>query len=159
MRVLRLSVTSKKISMLVAAFCLGTMILALRADTAPAVQNSGAATAGTSSAPISHWAEQVVLGSSSVELNGPWKFHKGDDLQWAQPDFNDSGWPSMDLTPPPGSYDPFLGTSGFMPGWTTLGDNGYAGYAWYRLKVNVQYDPGLAEGGLEIKMPDDVDDA
>ena len=36
---------------------------------------------------------------------------------------------------------------------------GYSGYAWYRLKVNVQYDPGLSEGGLEIKMPDDVDDA
>src|SRR6201999_2849490 len=65
----------------------------------------------------------------------------------------------MDLTPPAGSYDPFLGTTGFMPGWTMLGDGGYAGYAWYRLKVNVQYDPGLLEGGLEIKMPDDVDDA
>ena len=58
-----------------------------------------------------------------------------------------------------GSFDPFLGTTGFMPGWTALGDRGYAGYAWYRLKVNVQYDPGLSEGGLEIKMPDDVDDA
>ena len=126
---------------------------------APPSQGVNASTANTASAPVSHWAEQVVLGSSSVELNGPWKFHKGDDLQWAQPDFNDSGWPSMDLTPPPGSYDPFLGSSGFMPGWTALGDSGYAGYAWYRLKVNVQYDPGLSEGGLEIKMPDDVDDA
>ncbi|MGA9587799.1 MAG: SpoIIE family protein phosphatase [Terracidiphilus sp.] len=145
--------------MLVAAFCLGTMIHPLRADTAAAAQSSAAAPGVTSSAPISHWAEQVVLGSSSVELNGPWKFHKGDDLQWAQPDFNDSGWPSMDLSPPEGSYDPFLGTSGFMPGWTALGDSGYSGYAWYRLKVNVQYDPGLSEGGLEIKMPDDVDDA
>jgi hypothetical protein len=158
MRVLGLSVTSKKISMLVVAFYLGTMVNPLRAETAPAAQFDGAVPA-TSFVPISHWAEQVVLGSSSVDLNGPWKFHKGDDLQWAQADFNDSGWPSMDLTPPPGSYDPFLGTSGFMPGWTALGDRGYAGYAWYRLKVNVQYDPGLSEGGLEIKMPDDVDDA
>jgi hypothetical protein len=55
--------------------------------------------------------------------------------------------------------DPFLGTSGFVPGWTVLGDPGYSGYAWYRLKANVQYDPGLTEGGLEIKMPNDVDDA
>ncbi|MGC1423699.1 MAG: SpoIIE family protein phosphatase [Terracidiphilus sp.] len=159
MRVLRLSVTGKKISILVAAFCLGTMVNVVRAENAPPSQGVNASTANTASAPVSHWAEQVVLGSSSVELNGPWKFHKGDDLQWAQPDFNDSGWPSMDLTPPPGSYDPFLGSSGFMPGWTALGDSGYAGYAWYRLKVNVQYDPGLSEGGLEIKMPDDVDDA
>lgn len=65
----------------------------------------------------------------------------------------------MDLTPPQGSFDPFLGTTGFMPGWSALGDRGYSGYAWYRLKVNVQYDAGLSEGGLEIKMPDDVDDA
>lgn len=114
----------------------------------------------TSSAPaVSHWAEQVVLGSSTVELTGPWKFHKGDNPSWAQPDFNDAGWSSMDLTPPRGSFDPFLGTTGFMPGWTALGDSGYSGYAWYRLKVNVQYDAGLSEGGLEIKMPDDVDDA
>ena len=107
----------------------------------------------------SHWAEQVVLGSSSVELNGPWKFHKGDDARWARPEFNDAGWASVDLTPPPGSYDPFLGTSGFMPGWTALGNRGYWGYAWYRLQVNVQYDPGLSAGGLELKMPNDVDDA
>src|SRR3569833_4256069 len=107
----------------------------------------------------SHLAEQVVLGSSSVELNGPWKFHRGDDMRWSQPGFNDSGWASVDLTPPAGSYDPFLGTSGFMPGWTALGNRGYWGYAWYRLQVNVQYDPGLSAGGLEIKMPNDVDDA
>ncbi|HEY2470606.1 MAG TPA: SpoIIE family protein phosphatase [Terracidiphilus sp.] len=114
----------------------------------------------TSSAPVvSHWAEQVVLGSSTVELTGPWKFHKGDNPSWSQPEFNDAGWASMDLTPPQGSFDPFLGTTGFMPGWSALGDNGYSGYAWYRLKVNVLYDPGLSEGGLEIKMPDDVDDA
>ena len=158
MRVLRLSETGKKISMLVAALCLGTMSFPVSAAGAPATETSISSTS-TSPASASHWAEQVVLGSSTVELNGPWKFHRGDDMQWAQPDFNDAGWAAMDLTPPSASYDPFLGTSGFMPGWTELGDAGYAGYAWYRLKANVQYDPGLSEGGLAIKMPDDVDDA
>ena len=143
--------------MLVATIGLVSMLHIACAEPGPAVQNSPAAT--TTQAPISHWAQQVVLGSSTVELTGPWKFHKGDNPDWAQPDFNDSGWSSMDLTPPPGSFDPFLGTTGFVPGWTKLGDPGYAGYAWYRLKVNIQYDPGLTEGGLEIKMPDDVDDA
>ncbi|MGA7245494.1 MAG: SpoIIE family protein phosphatase [Terracidiphilus sp.] len=144
--------------MLVAALCLGTMSFPLSAIGAPA-SDANTTSTSVSPAPTSHWAEQVVLGSSTVELNGPWKFHKGDDMQWAQPDFNDAGWAAMDLTPPSGSYDPFLGTSGFMPGWTQLGDAGYSGYAWYRLKANVQYDPGLSEGGLEIKMPDNVDDA
>jgi hypothetical protein len=122
-------------------------------------ESVSASPSSDSSHSLSHWAQDVVLGSSSVELNGPWKFHKGDDLQWAQPSFNDEGWTSVDLTPPPGSYDPFLGSSGFVPGWTVLGDPGYSGYAWYRLNVNVQYDPGLSQGGLAIKMPDNVDDA
>jgi hypothetical protein len=159
MRVFRLSVTSTKISIAIAAITLGAMSCALRAETTPAVQGSNPTTSGAAPAPVSHWAEQVILGTSTVDLTGPWKFHKGDNLDWAQPDYNDAGWSAIDLTPPAGSYDPFLGSSGFMPGWTVLGDTGYSGFAWYRLKVNVQYDPGLSEGGLEIKMPDDVDDA
>jgi hypothetical protein len=119
----------------------------------------GQAQSGTRGTGVSQWAEQVVLGSSTADLTGPWKFHKGDNATWAQPDFNDAGWAAVDLTPPAGSVDPFLGTRGFMPGWTALGDAGYSGYAWYRLKVNVEYDPGLSEGGLSLKMPDDVDDA
>jgi Stage II sporulation protein E (SpoIIE) len=149
----RLSRQRKVRAGLMVAVSLAAMSLPFRADTVPA-----AATV-KSPATVSHWAEQVDLGSSTVELTGPWKFHKGDNMDWAQPDFNDAGWSSMDLTPPPGSYDPFLGTSGFVPGWTVLGDAGYSGYAWYRLKANVQYDPGLTPGGLALKMPDDVDDA
>ena len=150
-------VTGKVVLVMVAAVCLGT--LQSRAQ-AQSISPQSKQTQTVVSAPAaSRWAEQVILGSSTVELTGPWKFHKGDNLDWAQPDYNDAGWSAMDLTPPPGSYDPFLGTSGFMPGWTVLGAAGYSGFAWYRLKVNVQYDPGLSEGGLEIKMPDDVDDA
>ena len=159
MRVFRLSVTGTKISTLVAAITLGTMCCALRAEISHAPESGNPSTTGATASPISHWAEQVVLGTSTADLTGPWKFHKGDNLQWAQPDYNDAGWSAMDLTPPNGSYDPFLGTTGFVPGWTALGGRGYSGYAWYRLQINVQYDPGLSEGGLEIKMPDDVDDA
>ncbi len=97
----------------------------------------------------------VRLGESSVELAGPWKFHTGDDMAWAQPNFDDSRWSSMDLTPPPGSADETLGTSGYLPGWTDLGYAGYSGYAWYRLKVNVEG----ASRRLALKMPDEADDA
>ncbi|MGD0442748.1 MAG: SpoIIE family protein phosphatase [Edaphobacter sp.] len=88
----------------------------------------------------------VTLGESTVELAGPWKFHAGDDPAWAQPDFDDSGWEDMDLTP---------GSSGLALGWTKRGHAGYSGYAWYRLKVNVQG----ANRSLALKMPDDFDDA
>jgi hypothetical protein len=106
-------------------------------------------------APGAHAQTQITLGNATTQLNGPWKFRTGDNLAWAQPDFDDSGWGTMDLTPPKGSYDPLLGSSGYLPGWTARGYKGYSGYAWYRLKTNVQ--DGQAR--LAIKMPDDVDDA
>jgi Stage II sporulation protein E (SpoIIE) len=99
--------------------------------------------------------DQVQLGSSSVELTGPWKFHIGDDMTWAQPDVDDSLWDSMDLTPPAGSADATLGTSGYLPGWTARGYPHHSGFAWYRLKVNVSG----ATRRLALKMPENVDDA
>jgi len=105
-------------------------------------------------------AQTVQLGESTVELTGPWKFHTGDDLSWSQPDFNDSAWGILDLTPPPGSFDHFLGTSGFVPGWTARGFTGYSGYAWYRLRLNIQnVSASNASPPLYIKMPDNCDDA
>jgi hypothetical protein len=83
----------------------------------------------------------VKLGESSIELNGPWKFRTGDNIAWAQTDFDDSSWADMDLTP--------------QTGWTATGYKHYAGYAWYRLRVNVEG----ADHGLALKMPDQVDDA
>ena len=98
---------------------------------------------------------QVRLGESSVELAGPWQFHTGDDMAWAQTEFDDSGWDTMDLTPPAGSADATLGTSGYVPGWTARGYAGHSGYAWYRLKVNVAGD----NRRLALKMPESADDA
>ena len=98
---------------------------------------------------------QVTLGNATVPLTGPWKFHIGDNMTWAQPEFEDSAWGTMDLTPPPGSDDPTIGSSGFVPGWTTRGYKGYSGYAWYRLRINIQD----GQSALALKMPDDFDDA
>jgi hypothetical protein len=90
---------------------------------------------------------QVKLGQSSTQLNGPWKFHTGDNMAWAQADFDDSTWDSMDLTVPPGKQG--------VPGWTLRGYPAYSGYAWYRLRLDVQG----ANHRLAIKMPDEADDA
>ena len=58
-------------------------------------------------------ATPIALGKSSVAINGPWKFHTGDDLRWADPAFDDSLWESVDLTPSPTANDGDVGLSGF----------------------------------------------
>ena len=52
-------------------------------------------------------------------LEGQWRFHTGDDLQWGEPGFNDSDWPTVSL-----------GQSLAEQGIDT-----YTGYGWYRLKM------------------------
>jgi hypothetical protein len=88
----------------------------------------------------------IRLGESSVALNGPWKFHTGDDATWANPDLDDSTWDNFDLTPRKG----VAGT-----GWARRGYAGYAGFAWYRLRIRVEG----ATHRLALKMPDQADDA
>jgi sigma-B regulation protein RsbU (phosphoserine phosphatase) len=55
-------------------------------------------------------------------LDGQWRFHTGDDPQWADPAFNDSDWPMVSLSQS-------LAEQGF---------DTYTGFAWYRLKIQPQ---------------------
>src|SRR6478752_9502507 len=68
-------------------------------------------------------------------LNGPWKFIAGDNMQYAESNYDDSQWENMDLTAPAGVHDDDVGLSGYMPGWTAKGHANYSGYALYRMKV------------------------
>lgn len=88
----------------------------------------------------------VKLGESSAELAGPWKFHTGDNPAWSRPDLDDSSWDTMDLTVPKGSPG---------AGWTVRGYPGYSGFAWYRIRIDVEG----ANHRLALKMPDQADDA
>jgi hypothetical protein len=107
------------------------------------------------------------LGQSVFPLNGPWKFTVGDSPVdpetgqplWSEPDFDDSQWETVDLTPAKGSSDLIAGLSGFVPGWTARGHAGYWGYAWYRIRVQLD-DVGAARPGekLALAMADGVDD-
>jgi hypothetical protein len=105
--------------------------------------------------PASPQIVQVSLGESSAELAGPWKFRTGDNPTWARKDYDDSSWGTMDLSPPEGTVDTSLGISGFVPGWTVRGYPNYTGFAWYRLKVEVNG----ANRRLALKMPAAADDA
>ncbi len=121
------------------------------AQIAPAAGKlAGASTTPAASTP------SVKLGESSVELSGPWKFRTGDDLAWAQTDFDDLQLGFHGSHSPPGSAaTPSLAISGDLPGWTATGYPKYSGYAWYRLRVNVEG----ATRRLALKMPDQADDA
>jgi hypothetical protein len=89
----------------------------------------------------------VTLGPATVTLGGPWKFHLGDALAWASPQFDDSSWDTLDLTAPPGAHDGDVGISGYVPGWSARGYAGYSGYAWYRLRISVS-----AAAGSELAL-------
>jgi hypothetical protein len=98
-----------------------------------------------------------------VPLYGPWKFQVGDSPidpvtnqpMWAQPEFDDATWETVDLTPKD-AVNPFQGLSGYVPGWGGRGHPGYSGYAWYRIRVKVQAQPGER---LALAGPANFDDA
>ena len=105
--------------------------------------------------------QTITLGNAAVALTGPWKFQPGDSPilngspLWAQPAFDDAHWAPLSLAPKAGSVDLLLGTSGYVPGWTSTGYPNLSGYAWYRLRVHVT-DPTQP---LWLKMPNNFDDA
>jgi serine phosphatase RsbU (regulator of sigma subunit) len=120
--------------------------------------------------PASHLSEntanavKIALNRSAVPLYGPWKFTVGDSPidpvthrpLWAEPGFDDSKWETVDLTPGDGAKDPTFGFSGYAPGWTAKGHPGYWGYAWYRIRIQLNPQPGEK---LAIAGPEDQDDS
>jgi Beta-galactosidase jelly roll domain len=76
------------------------------------------------------WAQHFNLQpftDGPTSLAGNWKFHAGDDSQWADPQFNDSSWRSVKVP-------------------RSLPEQGYpefSGYGWYRAEVKVQGAPDL----------------
>lgn len=89
-------------------------------------------------------------------LNGPWRFHTGDDAAWANPKYNDSGWEEYWIGPNRAKLDFAEAVEGGpFPGWQSHGHPGYTGYAWYRMRVQTP----LAKGSLALLMPQYVDGA
>jgi hypothetical protein len=99
---------------------------------------------------------RIHLGQASRLLTGPWRFHLGDDMRWAAPDFDDSRWEAVDLTPAPGAHDSDVGLTDYVPGWQARGHAGHAGYAWYRLRVAVD---APADAPVDLLAPAYVEDA
>jgi hypothetical protein len=102
-------------------------------------------------------AATISFGQATAPLYGPWRFTIGDspidaktgEPLWAEPDFDDSTWETIDLAP--GAAD-----EGYVPGWNARGHAGYWGWAWYRLRVKVPAELGAP---LAIDGPRSADDA
>lgn len=75
-------------------------------------------------------------------LRGDWKFELGDDIRWAEKNFNDSKWETI-----------------FAPAhWEDEGFPGYDGYAWYRKHFHASDD--WRDKALYVRLGriDDVDE-
>ncbi len=77
-----------------------------------------------------------------VNLRGGWKFSIGDDMDWANPKFDDSGWEIIKV---PST-------------WEDEGFHGYNGYAWYRKHFTVPYSIQDRIITLKLGRIDDVDE-
>ena len=62
-----------------------------------------------------------IVANEPVNIAGPWKFHIGDDPRWAQPQFDDASWQSLQVP----------------MDWGLQGFAGYSGFAWYRLTIEL----------------------
>ncbi len=97
----------------------------------------------------------IALGHSAVALDGPWRFHIGDNPQWSRPDFDDSSWETTNVGAAANSFDPNMGRRGFVPGWTAKGHPEYSGFAWYRIRIRIR----SADAPLSLLAPSNVDDS
>ncbi len=81
------------------------------------------------------------LGRTVISLHGPWEFHPGDNLAWAQPEYDDSGWARIET-----------GKT-----WEEQGFRNLTGFAWYRRRIvlDAGANPGWA---LALLLPS-VEDA
>ncbi len=125
---------------------------------------AGFAAAQSASSLQSRGVEEITLGQSAVPLCGPWRFHIGDSPidprtgqpLWAEPDFDDSQWETVDLTPGTNAIDPTNGWTGYVPGWTARGHSGAWGYGWYRIRV-LEEEPNEPEADkLAVWDVDDI---
>jgi Stage II sporulation protein E (SpoIIE) len=81
-------------------------------------------------------------GTGLVALDGNWRFHLGDDKAWANPALDDSGW------------EPIRPDTQ----WGAQSHPSYAGFAWYRLRIEIDNSNSAGTRKLALLIPP-VDDA
>ncbi|MGN6268475.1 MAG: hypothetical protein ACTHM0_01110 [Sphingomonas sp.] len=89
----------------------------------------------------------------AIALDGAWRFHPGDNLQWADPQIDDRSWDRLDLVSLPSNRDDDVGLPGWLAGWRAHGHPDLEEYGWYRRRVALP-----AQGDLVLLGPTMVDD-
>lgn len=87
-------------------------------------------------------------------LDGPWRFHAGDDTVGADPRTDDRSWDRILLVSNPDSRDGDVGIPGYLGGWRARGHPDLDGYGWYRRQVTLP-----RQGNWVVLGPPLVDDA
>lgn len=113
------------VAALAASLCIATPAVA-----APAAPTAATATAAAAEA-----------ASVSLDLEGTWKFTKGDDPSYASPEFDDSTWQDIEV---PGDGTPFAD---------------YDGFGWYRLTFTLPAGAAGTNLVASLGFLDDVDEA
>jgi hypothetical protein len=96
------------------------MACACKAQTAPTPPKNIPAALGEPAASPRSPAPSAIR--TVLNLNGPWRFQQGDDLEWAEPGFDDSHWQTVILSEP----------------LTAQGIDSYTGYGWYRMRLGAE---------------------
>jgi len=83
----------------------------------------------------------AVEALREIDIRGSWKFTTGDNMDYAQKNWDDSGWSNIRV---PGK-------------WEDQGFRDHDGYAWYRYNVNIP--ESLKNQGIMLRLGkiDDVD--
>lgn len=88
----------------------------------------------------SAFADTITLqnpGTGSVPVDGQWQFHVGDNLDWAAPTLDDSGWKQISADKP----------------WGAQTYPSYTGFAWYRRHITIEDSGASATKNLAILIP------
>lgn len=122
-----------------------TLVLASGCFAEPSLQESA-----TVPLPTGETAQAVAI------LNGPWRFHVGDDAHWADPGFDDTAWETYTIDQGHASLTvPEVIQAAPLAGWRAHEHPRYLGYAWYRISL----DPGSDRSTLALLMPAYFDDS
>jgi hypothetical protein len=81
-------------------------------------------------------------GTGSIPLDKDWRFHLGDDQAWADPAVEDSHWEPIRVDEPWGQQD----------------HPSYTGFAWYRLRLQIDNSNSAGTKSLAVLIPE-VQDA